>query len=92
MILEEVHSPSKILIFRGREKHAIERALRTCGLWAYREWPISALSYGQRKRVTIASVMVTTPDVIILDEPTAGRTGRTTRDHEFLKSLNDTGI
>lgn len=70
----------------------LEESLRICGLWAYRDWPISALSYGQRKRVTIASVMVSAPDVIILDEPTAGQDWAHYTDiMEFLRSLNDAG-
>lgn len=70
----------------------LEEALRICGLWAYRDWPIAALSYGQRKRVTIASVMVTAPEVIILDEPTAGQDWAHYTDiMEFLKGLNDAG-
>lgn len=94
MILEEVSLALQNIDISEDEKNTrIEQALRTCGLWAYREWPISALSYGQRKRVTIASVMVTTPDVIILDEPTAGQDwAHYTEIMEFLKSLNDTGI
>ncbi|MDO5049208.1 MAG: ABC transporter ATP-binding protein [Actinomycetaceae bacterium] len=93
-ILEEVSLALEHEKISEDEKQArIERALRTCGLWAYREWPISALSYGQRKRVTIASVMVTTPDIIILDEPTAGQDwAHYTEIMEFLKSLNDSGI
>ncbi|MDO5720586.1 MAG: ABC transporter ATP-binding protein [Actinomycetaceae bacterium] len=70
----------------------LEESLRICGLWAYRDWPISALSYGQRKRVTIASVMVSAPDVIILDEPTAGQDwAHYTEIMEFLRGLNDAG-
>ncbi|MDO5034411.1 MAG: ABC transporter ATP-binding protein [Actinomycetaceae bacterium] len=94
LIMEEVSLALQNEDIAEEEKQArIERALRTCGLWAYREWPISALSYGQRKRVTIASVMVTTPDIIILDEPTAGQDwAHYTEIMEFLKSLNNSGI
>ena len=94
MIMEEVSlALENIDISEDEKRTRIEQALRTCGLWAYREWPISALSYGQRKRVTIASVMVTTPDIIILDEPTAGQDwAHYTEIMEFLKSLNDAGI
>lgn len=50
----------------------VEETLKTCGLHQYRRWPVSSLSYGQKKRVTIASILVMRPQIIILDEPTAG--------------------
>lgn len=53
-------------------KIRVENVLKICGLYAFRNWPIAALSYGQKKRVTIASVLVLNPEIIILDEPTAG--------------------
>ncbi|HHY0246520.1 TPA: ABC transporter ATP-binding protein [Staphylococcus aureus] len=54
-------------------KIRVENVLKICGLYAFRNWPIAALSYGQKKRVTIASVLVLNPEIIILDEPTAGQ-------------------
>lgn len=54
-------------------KQRVENALKICGLYAYRKWPTSSLSYGQKKRLTIASIMAMGPKVIILDEPTAGQ-------------------
>lgn len=70
-----------------------EKALEICGLYKMRNWPISALSYGQKKRVTICSILVLEPELMILDEPTAGQDYRNyTRIMEFLKSLNDRGI
>ena len=51
----------------------VEDTLKVCGLYPFRNWPISALSFGQKKRVTIASVLVQNPELIILDEPTAGQ-------------------
>lgn len=61
----------------------VNRALKTCGLYRFRKWPVSALSYGQKKRVTIASILVMEPRVVILDEPTAGQDYRNYR--EFMK-------
>ncbi len=70
----------------------VEKALRICGLYPFRKWPISALSFGQKKRVTIASVLVMEPELIILDEPTAGQDYRHyTEIMEFLRSLNQSG-
>lgn len=60
-------------------------ALKTCGLWGYRNWPITALSYGQKKRVTIAALLVQQPRVLILDEPTAGQDLQTY--HEFMSFI-----
>ena len=71
----------------------VEKALKVCGLYPFRSWPVSALSFGQKKRVTIASILVMDPEVIILDEPTAGQDFRHYTDiMEFLKSLNKMGI
>lgn len=75
------------------EEEVKERAyetLKICGLYPFRNWPISALSFGQKKRVTIASILVMNPEVLILDEPTAGQDFRHyTEIMEFLKEIND---
>ena len=71
----------------------VEKALKICGLAPFRKWPISALSFGQKKRVTIASILVMEPQILILDEPTAGQDyHHYTEIMEFLKSLNDQGV
>ena len=71
----------------------VEKALKICGLWKMRKWPISALSFGQKKRVTIAAILVLDPEIIILDEPTAGQDYRHyTEIMEFLTDLNRQGI
>ncbi len=70
-----------------------EQALSVCGLFEYRSWPVSALSYGQKKRLTTASVLALEPQIIILDEPTAGQDFRHyTAIMEFLKNLASAGI
>ena len=74
-----------------REK--VEETLEVCGLFPFRNWPVSALSFGQKKRVTIASVLVQDPELIILDEPTAGQDfHHYTEIMEFLRGLNEKGV
>ena len=74
-----------------REK--VEETLKICGLYPFRNWPVSALSFGQKNRVTIASVLVQDPELIILDEPTAGQDFRHYTDiMEFLRGLNEKGV
>lgn len=71
----------------------VEESLKVCGLWPFRNWPVSALSFGQKKRVTIAAILVLQPKVILLDEPTAGQDYRRyTEIMEFLLDLNRRGI
>ena len=73
-------------------KRRVEETLKVCGLYPFRNWPVSALSFGQKKRVTIASILVQRPQVIILDEPTAGQDyHHYTEIMEFLKELNGRG-
>ena len=85
--LEVAHVPKEEITER------VHKALKICGLYEFRNWPISALSYGQKKRVTIASILVQNPQVLILDEPTAGQDFRHyTEIMEFLKELNRQGI
>lgn len=85
------------LIIRGvhenEAKKQVEKVLKICGLYPFRNWPISALSFGQKKRVTIASILVLEPEVMILDEPTAGQDLRHyTEMMDFLAELNRQGM
>ncbi|MDE5977466.1 MAG: ABC transporter ATP-binding protein [Turicibacter sp.] len=82
---------------RGIDEEEVQRrvheTLKICGLYPFRHWPITALSFGQKKRVTIAAILVLNPDILILDEPTAGQDFKHyTEIMEFLKSLNERGI
>ena len=93
MIFDEVALGLRL---RGIEETEVEErvheVLKTCGLYSFRKWPISALSFGQKKRVTIASILVLRPEIIILDEPTAGQDYKTYTDiMNFLDSLQKQG-
>lgn len=93
MIFDEVALGLRL---RGIEEAEVEarvhEVLKTCGLYSFRKWPISALSFGQKKRVTIASILVLKPEIIILDEPTAGQNYKTYTDiMNFLDSLQKQG-
>ena len=94
MIFEEVALSLEVAHVPADEiEQRVHKALKICGLYEFRNWPISALSYGQKKRVTIASILVQNPQVLILDEPTAGQDFRHyTEIMEFLKELNHQGI
>jgi energy-coupling factor transport system ATP-binding protein len=73
----------------GEIRDRVYETLRICGLYPFRNWPVNALSYGQKKRLTIASILVTGPSLLILDEPTAGQDYRHyTEFMEFLRKLN----
>ena len=94
MIFDEVALGLKV---RGVSEEEIKKrvfeTLKICGLYEFRNWPISALSFGQKKRVTIASILVLNPEVIILDEPTAGQDFKHyTEIMEFLRELNQKGV
>lgn len=93
MIFDEVAMGIKNLGLSEEEiKERVNETLKICGLYEFRNWPISALSFGQKKRVTIASILVMGPDIIILDEPTAGQDYRHyTEIMEFLKRINSNG-
>ena len=94
MIYDEVALGLRI---RGVPEEEIEpkvdKALKICGLSPFYTYIYSALSFGQKKRVTIASVLVMEPQILILDEPTAGQDyHHYTEIMEFLKSLNSQGV
>ncbi|MFR3174601.1 MAG: energy-coupling factor ABC transporter ATP-binding protein, partial [Clostridium sp.] len=94
MIFDEVALGLKVRgIPEDEIKERVYNTLKICGLYEFRNWPISALSFGQKKRVTIASILVLNPEVIILDEPTAGQDFKHyTEIMEFLRELNKSGV
>ncbi|WEV61077.1 ABC transporter ATP-binding protein [Streptococcaceae bacterium ESL0729] len=93
MIFDEVALGLKLRKLPEQEiREQVEETLKICGLYQFRNWPISALSYGQKKRVTIASILVLKPSLIILDEPTAGQDFEHYSEFmDFLDRLNRKG-
>ncbi|GAU78904.1 ABC transporter ATP-binding protein [Fusibacter sp. 3D3] len=94
MIFDEVALGLKLRNVKASEiKERVEKVLKICGLLPFMDWPISALSYGQKKRVTIASILVLNPSILILDEPTAGQDYKHYSEiMAFLQEINKTGI
>ena len=90
MIFDEVALGLRVRNVNEDEvKSRVEETLKICGLFPYRKWPVSALSFGQKKRVSIASILVMNPEILILDEPTAGQDyHHYTEIMEFLKKIN----
>lgn len=81
------------LSIRGMDQKVIDErvktVLETCNLYKMRKWPVDSISYGQKKRVTVASIMAIEPDILILDEPTAGQDFRSYTDiMNFVNLLN----
>ena len=69
----------------------VREMLQLVDLDGMRNWPISALSFGQKKRLTIAAVLVLKPEILILDEPTAGQDAtHTSQLLSFLQNINIT--
>jgi energy-coupling factor transport system ATP-binding protein len=94
MVFDEVALGLKVRgVNESDIKEKVESTLKVCGLYGYRNWPVEALSYGQKKRVTIASILAIEPDIILLDEPTAGQDYYNYREFmEFLMKIKETGI
>ena len=89
MIRDEVELAMKLNGFTEGVEERSEEVIKMCGLYAMRNWPVSVLSYGQKKRITIASILILKPELIILDEPTAGQDYKHyTEIMNFLEGLN----
>ena len=74
---------------QDESERRVATALETCGLYRMRNWPVDSVSYGQKKRVTVAAMMALEPDVFVLDEPTAGQDYHSyTEIMQFVNTLN----
>jgi len=93
-VYDEIVSGLKLRKIPQKEiDERLDRVLEICGLSKFKKWPISALSYGQKKRVTIAAILILDPKIIILDEPTAGQDFRHYTDiMQFLSRIHKLGI
>ncbi len=93
-VFDEVAFALKNLkLSRNDITNRVSHIMKICGVYEFRNWPISALSFGQKRRVTISSILVMNPKIIILDEPTAGQDFKNyIQIMEFIKSLTLNGI
>ncbi|MGG1674299.1 ABC transporter ATP-binding protein [Neobacillus sp. NRS-1170] len=82
--------------YRNKESEAkerIEETLKFVGLWDVRNEYAAQLSYGNQRRVEIARALATNPDLLLLDEPTAGMNQKETKELMSLFSeVNHQGI
>lgn len=68
-------------------------ALKEANLYPYRNWPSQALSFGQKRRLSVLAVAILEPSVLILDEPTAGQDDISAKGLlTYLQSLRDKGL
>jgi len=64
--------PKNLKLTDAQIKQRVDEALRLVGMEAYADKPPHFLSGGQKKRVAIAGVIAMKPEIMVLDEPTAG--------------------
>ena len=75
--------------YTAEDREKVRNVLEKVGMWEYRDRPIGKLSGGQRQRVFIARALSTDPEILFLDEPTAGVDTEFQTDlYDFLKELN----
>lgn len=74
-------------------EETVNFALKKANLYPYRHWQSQSLSFGQKRRLSVLSVAILEPKVLILDEPTAGQDDVSAKGLlEYLRLLQDSGI
>jgi len=74
-------------------KQKVDEVSKVCGLQYIKDLPLSMLSFGQLKRVSIAAILALDPQMIILDEPTAGQDFSHYKDiMNFLQKIHQNGV
>ena len=87
-VLKEVMlAPLNFRMDEGESREEAERLLKYHRLWGYKDNYPFGLSYGEKRRLNVASVMIYNPDIIILDEPLVGQDFRNTQD--LMRSLRE---
>ena len=85
--------PRNLGFSAGRVQKKVDEALHITNLVPLRDRDPHALSVGQKRRVSIASVLAMQPEIIILDEPDTGLDHKTAKHlMDYVKQLNNTGI
>ena len=84
---------SRGLFGKSKNPALIEQVLRDLSLWDKRDTQIKALSGGMKRRVMIAKALAHEPDILFLDEPTAGVDVELRRDMwEMVRGLRARGV
>ncbi|MBL9026535.1 MAG: ABC transporter ATP-binding protein [Myxococcales bacterium] len=84
---------SRGLFGKPKDPAHIEKVLRSLSLWDKRNSKIMTLSGGMKRRVLIAKALSHEPQILFLDEPTAGVDVELRRDMwEMVRSLRETGV
>lgn len=80
-------------VTRDKAKTTVDKLLKDLGLWEKRDSEARLLSGGMKRRLMIARALVHHPQVLILDEPTAGVDIELRRSmYDFLKKINTEGV
>jgi cobalt/nickel transport system ATP-binding protein len=93
-VIEDVsYGPMNLGLEPGEVRDRVDAALAAVGMSEQSDVPAHALSFGQKKRVCIAGVLAMKPEVLLLDEPTAGLDAHSIEDLlAVLESLNERGM